>query len=58
MATGQFLGEGPLGEPKEYTGWDVYNNEAGKIDKELVTKWASSLNFLLIFVSQPQKYLN
>jgi hypothetical protein len=54
MATSQFLGEGPLREPKEYTGWDVYNNETAKIDKELVTKWASSLNFLLIFVSQLQ----
>lgn len=38
---------------KEYSGWDVYNNEAKKIDFELVKDWTSSLNFLLLFVSIP-----
>jgi Family of unknown function (DUF6535) len=40
-----------LGITKEYSGWDVYNNEARKVDNELVKDWTTSLNFLLIFVS-------
>lgn len=36
---------------KEYSGWDVYNNEARKVDTELVKDWTASLNFLLLFVS-------
>lgn len=36
---------------KEYSGWDVYNNEAKKVDTELVKDWTASLNFLLLFVS-------
>ncbi|KIM30728.1 hypothetical protein M408DRAFT_65566, partial [Serendipita vermifera MAFF 305830] len=36
---------------KEYSGWDVYNNEAKKIDFELVKDWTSSLNFLLLFAA-------
>ena len=36
---------------KENTAWDVYNNEARKVDNELVKDWTSSLNFLLVFVS-------
>lgn len=40
-----------LGLDKEYSGWDVYNNEAKKVDMELVKDWTSSLNFLLVFVS-------
>jgi hypothetical protein len=40
-----------LGMTKEYSGWDVYNNEARKVDNELVKDWTTSLNFLLIFVS-------
>jgi hypothetical protein len=39
------------GMTKEYSGWDVYNNEAKIVDNELVTNWTASLNFLLIFVS-------
>jgi Family of unknown function (DUF6535) len=39
-----------LGMTKEYSGWDVYNNEARKVDNELVKDWTTSLNFLLIFV--------
>jgi hypothetical protein len=37
--------------PKEYSGWDVYNNEAKKVDTELVNDWRDSLNSLLLFVS-------
>ena len=39
-----------LGMTKEYSGWDVYNNEALKVDTELVKDWQTSLNSLLIFV--------
>ena len=35
---------------KESTVWDVYNNEAMKVDNELVKDWTASLNFLLVFV--------
>jgi hypothetical protein len=44
-------GERILGMTKENSGWDVYNNEARKVDTELVKDWTTSLNFLLIFVS-------
>jgi hypothetical protein len=40
-----------LGMTKENSGWDVYNNEARKVDMELVKDWTTSLNFLLIYVS-------
>jgi Family of unknown function (DUF6535) len=48
-------GEGGLlpGMTKEYTAWDVYNNEARKVDTELVNDWRDSLNSLLLFVSIP-----
>jgi len=36
---------------KENTAWDIYNNEAKKVDDELVKDWTASLNFLLGFVS-------
>jgi hypothetical protein len=36
---------------KEYSAWDVYNNEARKVDTELVNDWRDSLNSLLLFVS-------
>jgi hypothetical protein len=39
------------GMVREYTVWDVYNNEARKVDNELVKDWTASLNFLLVFVS-------
>lgn len=39
------------GMVKENTVWDVYNNEAKKVDTELVKDWKDSLNFLLVFVS-------
>ena len=39
------------GVPREMTGWDVYNNEAKKVDTELVNDWRESLNSLLLFVS-------
>jgi Family of unknown function (DUF6535) len=41
---------GLFSEP-EYTVWDVYNNEARKVDTELVNDWKESLNSLLLFVS-------
>jgi len=40
-----------LGLEKEYSGWDVYSNEAKKVDTELVNDWKDSLNSLLLFVS-------
>ncbi|KIM32062.1 hypothetical protein M408DRAFT_213117 [Serendipita vermifera MAFF 305830] len=40
-----------LGLPVEYSGWDVYNNEAKKVDTELVKDWTASLNFLLVFAA-------
>jgi hypothetical protein len=39
------------GLSKEYSGWDVYNNEATNVDRELVTDWENTLNSLLVFVS-------
>jgi hypothetical protein len=41
---------GLFSEP-ENTVWDVYNNEARKVDTELVNDWKESLNTLLLFVS-------
>jgi hypothetical protein len=51
-------GEYIHGMVKENTAWDVYNNEARKVDNELVKDWTSSLNFLLVFVSSPVKILS
>ncbi|KIM29825.1 hypothetical protein M408DRAFT_37804, partial [Serendipita vermifera MAFF 305830] len=31
--------------------WDVYNNEAMKVDNELVKDWKESLNSLLLFAA-------
>lgn len=36
---------------KENSIWDVYNNEARMVDRELVKDWTTSLNSLLLFVS-------
>lgn len=36
---------------KETTTWEIYNNEARKVDNELVKDWTATLNFLLLFVS-------
>ena len=44
------------GMTKEYSGWDVYNNEAKKVDTELIRDWRESLNSLLLFVSNPYHY--
>jgi Family of unknown function (DUF6535) len=54
METGA-AGEGGRlpGMTREYSGWDVYNNEAKKVDTELVNDWRDSLNSLLLFVSIP-----
>jgi hypothetical protein len=38
---------------KEYSGWDVYNNEARKVDTELVKDWTGSLKFLPLLVRLP-----
>jgi len=43
-------GERLPGAMKEFTAWDVYNNESKKVDDELVKDWTVSLNFLLVFV--------
>ncbi|KIM26688.1 hypothetical protein M408DRAFT_25168 [Serendipita vermifera MAFF 305830] len=39
------------GMVREYTGWDVYNNEARKVDIEFVKDWKDSLNSLLVFAA-------
>ncbi|KIM31690.1 hypothetical protein M408DRAFT_20918 [Serendipita vermifera MAFF 305830] len=39
------------GMVKESSGWDVYNNEAKKVDTELVNDWRASLNSLLLFAA-------
>ncbi|KIM26694.1 hypothetical protein M408DRAFT_72415, partial [Serendipita vermifera MAFF 305830] len=36
---------------REYTAWDVYNNEARKVDIEFVKDWKDSLNSLLLFAA-------
>jgi hypothetical protein len=36
---------------REISAWEVYNDEARKVDIELVKDWTASLNFLLVFVS-------
>ncbi|KIM20065.1 hypothetical protein M408DRAFT_79231, partial [Serendipita vermifera MAFF 305830] len=36
---------------KERSAWDVYNNEAKKVDTELVNDWRASLNSLLLFAA-------
>jgi hypothetical protein len=43
-------GDHSPGVMKEFTAWDVYNNESKKVDDELVKDWTVSLNFLLVFV--------
>jgi hypothetical protein len=54
IATGVAAEGGWLpGMTKEYSAWDVYNNEARKVDTELVNDWRDSLNSLLLFVSIP-----
>lgn len=39
------------GITKESNAWDVYNNEARKVDTEMVKDWRESLNSLLIFTA-------
>jgi len=40
------------GMTEEHSVWDVYNNnEAKKVDTELVKDWTATLNSLLLFVS-------
>lgn len=39
------------GMVRETTVWNVYNNEARKVDTELVKDWKDSLNFLLVFAA-------
>lgn len=46
------------GTLKENSAWDIYNNEARKVDNELVKDWTSSLNFLLVFVSSLVEFLS
>jgi len=42
----------PPGFTRESRWWDIYNNEAEKVDKELIKDWRESLNGLLLFVSE------
>ena len=52
METGMSSEGGLLpGIPREHSVWDVYNNEAKKVDTELVKDWTENLNSLLLFVS-------
>lgn len=39
------------GMTREYSAWDVYNNEARKVDIEFVKDWKDSLNSLLLFAA-------
>lgn len=48
---------GPNGT-RETSIWDVYNNEARIVDKELIKDWTNSLNFLLLFVSRKDLFVN
>ena len=41
----------PLAVNKETTAWEIYNDRAQTIDRELIRDWNDSLNTLLIFVS-------
>jgi hypothetical protein len=41
---------GVPGMVKEFTAWDVYYNEARKVDQELITGWNSLLSSLMLFV--------
>jgi phage terminase large subunit-like protein len=43
------------GFTKESRWWDIYNNEAEKVDQELIKDWRESLNGLLLFVSRGSK---
>jgi hypothetical protein len=40
------------GDP-EVTVWDMYYNEARKVDQKLITDWNSQLSSLMIFVRFP-----
>jgi Family of unknown function (DUF6535) len=40
-----------IGMTAEHTAWDIYNNEARKVDTEFVKDWRENLNSLLLFVS-------
>ena len=51
MADPRRYAESSPGLIKENTVWDVYNNEARKVDHELVKDWRESLHSLLLFVS-------
>jgi hypothetical protein len=51
-------GEYIHGMVKENTAWDIYNNEARKVDNELVKDWTASLNFLLVFVSRHRSFFS
>ncbi|KIM32245.1 hypothetical protein M408DRAFT_20563, partial [Serendipita vermifera MAFF 305830] len=52
IATGEGVQGGQFGGmTRESTGWDVYNNEAKKVDTELVNDWRDSLNSLLLFAA-------
>ncbi|KIM32080.1 hypothetical protein M408DRAFT_213381 [Serendipita vermifera MAFF 305830] len=36
---------------RETNAWDIYNNEARKVDNELVKDWTATLNSLLVFAA-------
>lgn len=44
----------PLAVNADTTAWEIYNDRAFAIDKELIKDWNDSLNTLLIFVSSYQ----
>jgi hypothetical protein len=43
-------GKDPLVVTEETTAWEIYNDRADEIDRELVKDWNDSLHTLLIFV--------
>ena len=44
---------GPFNVTSETTAWEIYNNRASVVDRELIKDWNDSLNSLLIFVRPP-----
>jgi hypothetical protein len=49
-------GKDPLVVTEETTAWEIYNDRADEIDRELVKDWNDSLHTLLIFVRKTTFY--
>jgi len=51
LATDPRQANAPLVVNNETTAWEIYNDRALTIDREIIKDWNDSLNILLIFVS-------